>query len=215
MGCFGKTDAEKGPPEQSAKWTFITLSDFKCTSNWTPLAYIWLWIMALVGVAVYAVDTFTAVNLLVFDKWSGQIQPKVDFKISKWIFAGCILLSWALCFYEWLRAIRVMKRGGVAESYMDPLAASLMSMKPPRGWRRFLVFGELTKSKKGVDYVAFFVYFAFNSAIRVILAEGPRQFVNAVTLYAVMQADLIPGANAENSGFVQFWANLKELSTLR
>ncbi|RMY48638.1 hypothetical protein D0863_15342 [Hortaea werneckii] len=207
-------DREKGKalPEQSAKWAFITLSDFKCTSNWTPLAYLWLWIMALVGVAVYAVDTFTAINLLVFNRWSSQIKPAIDFEISKWIFAGCILLSWALAFYEWFRAIRVMKRGGVAEGYMDPLAATLYSMKPPQGWRRFLVFSELTKSKKGVDYVAFFVYFAFNGAVRVILAEGPRQFVNGMTLYAVMQADVIPGANAEHSAFSQFWINLKELA---
>ncbi|KAI7216163.1 hypothetical protein KC333_g5021 [Hortaea werneckii] len=213
MGCFGG-DREKGKalPEQSAKWAFITLSDFKCTSNWTPLAYLWLWIMALVGVAVYAVDTFTAINLLVFNRWSSQIKPAIDFEISKWIFAGCILLSWALAFYEWFRAIRVMKRGGVAEGYMDPLAATLYSMKPPQGWRRFLVFSELTKSKKGVDYVAFFVYFAFNGAVRVILAEGPRQFVNGMTLYAVMQADVIPGANAEHSAFSQFWINLKELA---
>ncbi|KAI6882835.1 hypothetical protein KC334_g16304, partial [Hortaea werneckii] len=91
MGCFGG-DREKGKalPEQSAKWAFITLSDFKCTSNWTPLAYLWLWIMALVGVAVYAVDTFTAINLLVFNRWSSQIKPAIDFEISKWIFAGCI-----------------------------------------------------------------------------------------------------------------------------
>ncbi|KAI7539123.1 hypothetical protein KC331_g9934, partial [Hortaea werneckii] len=213
MGCFGG-DREKGKalPEQSAKWAFITLSDFKCTSNWTPLAYLWLWIMALVGVAVYAVDTFTAINLLVFNRWSSQIKPAIDFEISKWIFAGCILLSWALAFYEWFRAIRVMKRRGVAEGYMDPLAATLYSMKPPQGWRRFLVFSELTKSKKGVDYVAFFVYFAFNGAVRVILAEGPRQFVNGMTLYAVMQADVIPGANAEHSAFSQFWINLKELA---
>ncbi|TKA27338.1 hypothetical protein B0A50_04948 [Salinomyces thailandicus] len=210
MSCCGKR--EKGAPEHTAKWAFMTLSDFRCTSKWTPLAYGWLWFMAIVAVAVYAVDTFTAVNLLAFDQWSSQIKPSIDLHISKWIFAGCILFSWVLCFYEWFRAIRVIRRGGVAESYMDPLAVTLQSMKPPRGWRRFLVFSELTKSKKGVDYVAFFVYFAFNGAIRVILAEGPRQAINAITLYAVMQADLIPGANAAHSGFSQFWINLKELA---
>ena len=209
MGCTG--DREKGPPEHTQKWAFITLSDFRATSFWTGVAYAWLWFMAIVAVAVYALDTFTAVNLLVFDKWSGQIQPKVPFVYSKWIFAVCILLSWALCFYEWLRAIRVIRRGGVAESYMDPLAVTLQSMRP-QGWRRFLVFTELTKSKKGADYVAFFVYFAFKGAIRVILAEGPRQFVNAVTLYAVMQADLIPGADAKNTAFKQFFLNVGALA---
>ncbi|KAK3674004.1 Potassium transporter [Recurvomyces mirabilis] len=210
MGCGG--DREKGPPEHTQKWDFITLSDFRATSIWTTLAYMWLWTMALVAVAVYAVDTFTAVNLLVFDKWSSQVDPAVPFKYSKWIFAACILLSWILCFYEWIRAIRVIKRGGVAESYMDTLAVTLQSMRGS-GWGRFLVFTELTKSKKGADYVAFFVYFAFNGAVRVILAEGPRQAVNAMSLYAVFNADLLHGDVAgQHSNIEKFFLKLQALA---
>ncbi|TKA60741.1 hypothetical protein B0A55_10604, partial [Friedmanniomyces simplex] len=208
MGC-GST-REKGPPEHTQLFSFITLSDFRKTSTWTLLAYIWLWFMAIVAIAVYAVDTFTAVNLLAFDKWSGQVKPEVPFKYSKWIFAVCILLSWLLCFYEFFRAVRVIRRGGVAESYMDPLAVTLQSMRP-QGWRRFLVFTELTKSKKGADYIAFFVYFAFDGAVRVILAEGPRQAVNAMTLYAVMKADLIP-SHGQHSNVAQFFLNVKALA---
>ena len=212
MVCTGAR--EKGPPEHTQKWEFITLSDFKATSAWTSIAYIWLWLMGLVSVAVYAVDTFTAINLLVFDKWSSQIQPAIAFKYSKWIFAVCICLSWALCLWEWIRAVRVIKRGGVAQSYMDPLAVTLQSMRS-KGWRRFLVFTELTKSKKGADYVAFFVYFAFNGAVRIILAEAPRQFVNGMTLYAVMNADLIVHGTPTNhhSSIEQFWLNLQQFTS--
>lgn len=211
MGCFG--DKEKGPPEQKQRWEFIELSDFKNNSVWTCLGYGWLWFMAVVGVAVYGVDTFTAVNLLVFDKWSSQIQPWLPFEYSKWIFAACILFSWALCIYEWMRAIRVIRRGGVAASYMDPLGASLQSMRP-KGWRRFLVFTELTKSKKGTDYIAFFVYFAFQGAIRVVLAEGPRQVVNALTLGSIMELKLINHGKATDghSGIVQFFLNIQALA---
>lgn len=211
MGCGG--DREKGAPPQTARWSYITLSDFKCTSAWTPLAYAWLWFMALVAVAVYGVDTFTAINLLVFDQWSSQIQPSIEFKYSKWIFAVCILISWALCIFEWLRALRIIKRGGVASSYMDPLAASLQSMRG-QGWRRFLVFTELTKSKKGTDYVAFFVYFSFQGAVRIILAEGPRQVVNAFTLYAVMDAKILHGSEGsdDDSGIERFWSNVQALA---
>ena len=105
-------------------------------------------------------DTYTAVNLLAFDKWSSKIEPAIPLKYSKWIFAGCIIASWVLCGFEWVRAIRVIRRGGVAESYMDTLAVSIQSMRG-KGWKRFLVFAELTKSKKGVDYIALFVYFQF------------------------------------------------------
>ncbi|EME48434.1 hypothetical protein DOTSEDRAFT_67472 [Dothistroma septosporum NZE10] len=208
MGCF--SDREKGPPEESAKWDFITLSDFRCTSAWTVVAYVWLWFLAIVGIAVYVVDTYTAVNLLAFNEWNSQVQPKLAFKYSKWIFAGCILLSWTLFFYELIRAIRVIRRGGVAESFLDPLAVNIQSMRR-RGFKRFLVFTELTKSKKGADYVALFVYFSFKGAIRIILAEGPRQAVNAMTLYALLTAELIGNDSHERNNFDQFWWNVAQI----
>ena len=57
-----------------------------------------------------------------------------------------------------------MKRGAVAESYLDSLAVRLQCIRlgnVGRGWRRFLVFAELTKSKKGAEYVALFTFFSF------------------------------------------------------
>jgi len=209
MGCMG--DREKGPKDETQRWDFITLSDFRCTSAWTYVAYVWLWLMALVGIAVYVVDTFTAVQLLAYNNWSSQVKPALAFEYSKWIFAGCILLSWVLCFYEWFRALRVIKRGGVAESFLDPLAVTLQSIRP-QGFKRFLVFSALTKSKKGADYVALFVYFSFKTAIRVILAEGPRQGINAMTLWAVLQSDIAVKAASDHSSFEQFFLNIGALA---
>ncbi|KAI9666032.1 MAG: hypothetical protein M1821_003967 [Bathelium mastoideum] len=214
MGCCGG-DREKGVVLEEQKWHYITLDDFKSRSCITRFSYGWLWFLAIVSIAVYAVDTFTAVNLLAFNRWSSQVKPAVPFNVSKWIFAVCILLSWVLLGFEYIRAIRVIRRGGVAESYMDPLAVVLQSMRPGsgKGYRRFLVFAELTKSKKGVDYLALFVYFAFKGAIRVLLAEAPRQFVNGMTLYSVSKADLLPaGQHAAGSALGQFFQNIKILA---
>lgn len=144
-----------------------TLSDFTASGALAYFSYGWLWFLAIVAVAVYGADTFTAVNLLAFDKWSSQIQPTIPLEYSKWIFAVCIIISWVLCAFEWVRAIRVIRRGSVAESYMDPLAVTLQSMRP-QGWKRFLVFAELTKSKKGLDYIALFVYFQLKSVLYTI-----------------------------------------------
>ncbi|TVY86847.1 putative vacuolar membrane protein, partial [Lachnellula willkommii] len=174
------------------KWDFISLNDFKTTSCFAYLAYGYLWVSLLISVSVYGVDTFTAVNLLVFNKWSGEIQPKVPFSISKWIFASCIIASWVNLGYEHLRAMRVIKRGAVAESFLDSLAVRLQSIRlgKGRGYRRFLVFAELTKSKKGAEYVALFTYFSFQAWIRIIFCQGPRQVMNALTLYSVYTAKL-------------------------
>lgn len=53
-------------------------------------------------------------------------------------------------------------------------------------------------------------------AIRVILAEGPRQVVNALTLYSVMKADLVPtgshAATDNTSSVVQFFKNIQTLA---
>lgn len=75
----------------------------------------------------------------------------------------CIVASWVNLGFEHLRALRVMQRGAVAESFLDSLAVRLQCcrMGKGRGWRRFLVFAELTKSKEGVEYVALFTYFSF------------------------------------------------------
>jgi hypothetical protein len=110
-----------------------------------------------------------------------------------------------------------MRTGSVTECYLEPLAAILQSMrltKSGQGWRRFLVFAELTKSKKGANYIALFVYFQFKSALLIIVAQGPRIALNAMTLYAVMQAQIIPGgdhAAKDRSNFEQFFMNIKTM----
>jgi hypothetical protein len=52
-----------------------------------------------------------------------------------------------------------MSRGSVADDYLDKVAVKLQSMRFGTGWRRFLVFAELTKTKKKVTWIALFVYF--------------------------------------------------------
>ncbi|CZS97612.1 hypothetical protein WAI453_008742 [Rhynchosporium graminicola] len=212
MGCSGRVKADDIRPEQ--KWDFISLNDFHSGSCIEFFAYGYLWISLLVSLAVYGVDTFTAVNLLAFDKWSGTFDPPVAFDIQKWIFAGCIIASWVNLGYEHLRAMRVMKRGAVAESYLDSLAIRLQSIRQGkgRGWRRFLVFSELTKSKKGAEYVALFTYFSFQSWIRIILCQGPRQVLNALTLWSVVKAN-IPGNSKDAGGAIlTFFENLGKLA---
>lgn len=140
------------------------LQDFKSQSCWTPFSYVILYFSVIISIAVYGVDTFTAVNLLAFSRWASQVKPKIPFNVSKWIFGGCIILSFVLLIYRWWRAVRVMKSGGIAESYLDPIALRVQSIRTGqrgRGWRRFLVFADLTKSKKGADYVALFTHFNF------------------------------------------------------
>ncbi|SPO04956.1 uncharacterized protein DNG_07641 [Cephalotrichum gorgonifer] len=196
-------------------WSYINLKDFKSTSCFTPFAYGYLWLMLLTSVAVYGVDTFVAVNLLAFDSWSSQIDPGVDRDIAKWVFSVCIIASFVNLAFEHIRAWRVMRRGNVAECYLDSLAVRLESIRMGKGqgWRRFLVFASLTKSKKGAEYIALFTYFSFQSWIRVLICSGPRQVINALTLYGVYTTDL--GGNQNMSidrSLVNFWETIQKLA---
>lgn len=165
---------------------------------------------------MYGVDTFTAVNLLAFSRWAGQIKPTIPFSVTRWIYAVCIIISFALLIYRWTNAIRAIRSKSIARSYLNSLAMRVHSMRPGGGWKRFLVFAELTKSKKGAEYAALFTYFSFESWMNTVFADGPRQVVNAITLYSVMQMDLLPGGeNAEkssDSSAAQFFENIKILA---
>ncbi|OJD12272.1 hypothetical protein AJ78_07101 [Emergomyces pasteurianus Ep9510] len=221
MGCCtsGRKEEYWGHMRAEQKWEYINLQDFKSTTCFTQFSYFILWISVFISIAVYGVDTFTAVNLIAFNRWSTEAQQLIPRYISKWIFAGCIMLSFVFLIYRWIRAVRVIKQGGVAQSYLDPLAVRIQSIRvgeKGQGWRRFLVFYELTKSKKGADYVALFTYFNFEAWMRTVFAEGPRQFINGTILYSVMKSDLIlQGEHAPPAGtsdISQFFNNVGALA---
>ncbi|GJC96478.1 pheromone-regulated membrane protein [Colletotrichum higginsianum] len=214
MGCLSH---RKKVTEQRAeqKWDYINLNDFKSRGCLTPFAYFYLWLMLIISLAVYGVDMFTAVNLLAFDRWSSEIDPAIDFKISKWIFSISIIASFVNIAFEQFRAMRVMKRGNVAECYLDNIAVRLESVRMGKGqgWKRFLVFAELTKSKKGAEYIALFTYFSFQSWIRVLVCSGPRQVVNALTLKSVYDAKLAVHEASVEGSLLGFFDKIKSLAT--
>lgn len=163
----------------------------------------------VISIAVYGVDTFTAYNLIALNKFT-SIEPVISLNVSKWIFTGCIIASWVNVIYEHIRAHLIIRRGAVAESYLDSLAVRLQAIRvfgQGRGWKRFLVFSELTKSKKGAEYVALFTYFSFQSWIRVIFCSGPRQVINALTLRSVYIAELDPKNKDAATSILQFFKN--------
>lgn len=109
----------------------------------------------------------------------------------------------------------IIRRGSVAESFLDNLAVRLQSIRicgSGKGWRRFLVFAELTKSKKGAEYIALFTYFSLQAWIRVIFCSGPRQVVNAVTLYSVYNAKLQVDGDTFVASLESFFDKIKILA---
>ncbi|KAF3223158.1 hypothetical protein TWF679_004353 [Orbilia oligospora] len=207
MGLL-RRNRDEVPVNKKQKWDYINLNDFKTRSCWSPVAYFFFFVNAFFGVAVVAADCYTAVNLLVFDRWSSKIDPVIPFRISKWIFAGCIIFSFVLIGVSILWAVKAIKGNSIARGYLNVYAQRWYCVGRG-GYKRFLVFTELTKSKHGSDYVMLFTYFTFKGWAKVLLADGPRQILNGVTLYAVMKAKIIPGTT--KSGFSGLLASIKAL----
>ncbi|ATY58920.1 pheromone-regulated membrane [Cordyceps militaris] len=179
------------------KWDYINLKDFKATGCGTPFAYGYLWFSLILSIAVYSIDSFTAVQLIAFNRWSSAIRPAISFDVSKWIFFICIILSFINLGYEGIRATRVIKRNNIAESYLDPLAVRWESIRvgKAQGWRRFLVFAALTQTW-----------------IRVLVCSGPRQVINAFTLKSVYEAKLATKATSVDGAFLGFFDKVKVLA---
>jgi Fungal potassium channel len=215
------------------------LDDFHSRSCWTPLSYAILWIHLFISVATYAADIFTAINLAVFSTWDEDLinEGLPPPAVFRWLFVTCIIISFLLLAFRSLNTLRVIKSGSVVESYLDPLAIRVQSIwlgQQGRGWKRFLVYAELTKSKKGADYVALFSYFSFEGEhcvstlrilganchkawLRVVFADGPRRVVNGWNLLVVTQLNLFPinGEEFEKTGrsaITQFFFNIQALA---
>ncbi|CUS13184.1 unnamed protein product [Tuber aestivum] len=216
MGCFGSF---RGQKEVSAKHKFeyINLKDFKANSFFTCTAYVWVYLSVLIAFLCVAADTYTAITLLAFNRWSSQIRPIIPFDVAKIIFALCIGLSYVLYIIDWWHAVGVINRGGVADAYMDSIALRWHSIRggegrEDTGWKRFLVFARLTEKRGRRDYVALFTYFSFKGWLRVLFAEGPRVVINTATLVSVIRADLIPEDATEALGAIgRFFENVGHL----
>ena len=104
----------------------------------------------------------------------------------------------------------VIQNNSVVKDYLDPHAAMVQSFK---SWRRFLVFASLTESRRGTDYTALFTYFSFKGFAETLIANGPRQSINAMTLWAFVQQYLL--ANGGDHDISKFFANLRDITAGR
>ncbi|ODV91638.1 hypothetical protein CANCADRAFT_30004 [Tortispora caseinolytica NRRL Y-17796] len=118
------------------------------------------------------------------DRWTSDIMPVVNMAISRWIFVGCICFSFVLIGYELYRAYKVIRSDDISRAYTDPWAQSYYTCI--KGYNYFCVFGAITKSKRFIDCTALLTYFSLKGWIRTVFADGPRQAINAITLFQVL-----------------------------
>ncbi|OXG14400.1 vacuolar protein [Cryptococcus neoformans Tu259-1] len=189
------------------KFDFINVKEFHKGDIWTRIKYILRYVFLLKSVAVYALDIFTAVTMVSSDHWTNAITSKCDsdcvvdvqFKIAKWVFVGCIIFSFLLLAYETYKAKRVIDSRDISYAFTNLLANDYYSF---RSYDNFCLFCQIESSSKKKDDLAFFIFFTFKGWKRLLLADGPRQSINAILLYSFAAAN-----NFQTSDIPAYWDN--------
>ncbi|KAJ7276316.1 hypothetical protein B0H12DRAFT_1227470 [Mycena haematopus] len=181
---------------QDHKFDFISVADFRDNGFKMRSKYIFLFLIFFKSFAVYMSDIFTAVTMLTTKAWSNQIFNEctdknagcviIPFSTGKWLFVGCIIFSFLLLGYEGRKAKLIVASHDISYAFTNVLANNYYSL---RSYDHFCFFDHISNSTKLSDDFAFFVSsFSKVGWKRLLLADGPRQTINALTLYSLWLA---------------------------
>ncbi|GAA5847439.1 hypothetical protein JCM3766R1_002240 [Sporobolomyces carnicolor] len=193
MCCSGAQWKREVVPDH--KFDFIDVKEFHSRSCGTQLQYGWLWILFVKSIAVYIADIYTLVALLASNRWAASILQseaaqgngassnvlEVPFSIGKWIFFGCIIFSFLLLLWEARKARAIVKSRDISYAFTNVMSQNWYAL---RSYDHFCFFCQIDNSKKKKDEFAFFIFFTFKGWKRLLLADAPRQVINAITLYS-------------------------------
>jgi len=183
------------------KFDFIDVREFHSKAFFTRIKYLFLYGMVLKSFLVYMSDIFSAVTMLSTDDWSNQIQRSctagsgngcvvIPFKVAKWLFVTCIIFSFLLLAYEGRKAKKIIASRDISYAFTNIMSQNYYSL---RSYDHFCLFCTISNSTKKKDDFAFFVFFTFKGWKRLLLADGPRQSINALILYGFYLSKLHDG----------------------
>ncbi|KAG0301071.1 hypothetical protein BGZ98_008652 [Dissophora globulifera] len=182
---------------QDHKFDFINVDDFVDNSFWRQFRYMLVFAAIMRGILVYCSDIFTAANLLAnsnsnsFVPKSGvqlEVFGKLPFDVYKYLFSGCIILGFILLGLEVRRARAIIISKDISHAFTSLIASRYYTV---RSYPHFCFFAQINNSKKMVDEVAFFCFFTFRNWKRLMLADAPRQVINATILYQTFRGHSI------------------------
>ncbi|KAF8165455.1 hypothetical protein B0H34DRAFT_762657 [Crassisporium funariophilum] len=173
------------------KFDFVDTREFTDNGFMMRMKYLWVYIIVLKSFLVYISDIFSAITMLTTKNWSNEIFKQcqtiegcifIPFNTGKWLFVGCIIFSFLLLAYESRKAKKIIASRDISYAFTNVMANNYYSL---RSYDHFCFFDHISESTKTSDDFAFFVFFVFKSWKRLLLADTPRQTINALTLYAV------------------------------
>ncbi|KAJ9117251.1 hypothetical protein QFC20_000396 [Naganishia adeliensis] len=209
MCCQAKWKREAIPDH---KFDFIDTADFHMDDWFTRFRYAFVYIFLLKDLAVIAADIYTATTMIASSTWTNVIYKKcgndcaikIPFDVAKWVFVGCIIFGFLLIGWESWKARKVIRSRDIAFAFTNVMANDYLSLK---SYDTFCFFCQISNSTKKKDEFAFFCFFTFKGWKRLLLSDGPRQAINACTLYSFAYAN-----NFQTHDLHAYWDN--SISTL-
>ncbi|KAK0520144.1 Potassium transporter [Tilletia horrida] len=191
MGCCGGSADWKREEVLDHKFDFIDVRDYRDNGMMAQLKYTLLYANMAKSVAVYLADIYTAITLIVMGHLSGPLYSEVatehsplsvSVEYTRWIFTGCIIFSFLLLAYEAHKARAIVRSRDISYAYTNVMANNWYSLN---SYDHFCFFQQINDSKKRKDEFAFFIFFTFKGWKRLLVADGPRQVINAFVLFSV------------------------------
>lgn len=188
------------------KFDELDLSLFRSRKYKTLITYLLsCWASIILKIILLGSDIYTCIKLLAFNTWSNDyIQPYLPFRISKWLYSGCIIFSIVLLLWEVYWGIRIYRTRNICLTFVNNFCRSIYCLQ---NYSIYCLFDKITPN--GVfQKMAFFTYFEIQSSFRLIFADSPRQVINGLTLWSVLMtknADTPNNLNDINSfhGIIQ------------
>ncbi|CCD25796.2 pheromone-regulated K(+) transporter PRM6 NDAI_0G00200 [Naumovozyma dairenensis CBS 421] len=192
-------------PSNSRKFAEFDIDTFKVANFKTLSNYVLLiWGISFLKTALLISDIYTCIKLLAFNTWSNDyVKPFLPFRISKWLFSTCILISVLLLLYDVINGLRIYGTKVITTCYMNNFARTSLSLS---NYSVFCFFENITPDNR-LQKIAFFSYFELKSCLRLLLADSPRQVINGLTLWSTLIA-------VNNSGDDPQSSDLKKLESL-
>ncbi|KAF9325267.1 hypothetical protein BG006_011249 [Podila minutissima] len=150
------------------KFDFIDVEDYVDNTVWRKFKYSLVFAIVIKGILVYCADLWTAVNLLVSQKWTNNLGVDGQDKIS---------LAWDI-----KKAVAIIQSRDISYAFTSMIAYRYYAIK---SYAHFCLFERIHNSKKHIDEIAFFCFFTFRGWKRLIFADSPRQVINGIILTTV------------------------------
>ncbi|KAL1917605.1 uncharacterized protein VTP21DRAFT_3998 [Calcarisporiella thermophila] len=183
--CCGGGSKWKREEIQDHKFDYVDIDEFHEPHCGKKVKYMFVFLVIIKCILVYCADLWTAVTLLVYNKFS--VNPSIPFEISKWIYVGCIILSFLLLLLDIRKAKAIIESRDIAYAFTSIIAYRYYAL---RSYPHYCFFTQINNQRKRVDEIAFYVFFTLKGWKRLMLAEGPRQIISAVTLWSIIKANI-------------------------